>query len=105
MQPPGAEKCAEIQTAVALVDYWTIVRANNTANVSIPLFVNKFKSLSYLQDLLVSNIKGKEMTGGLYELLKGPALDYTYEYEEFKYIAEGEFHLTYGTGKFVKAKA
>ena len=45
------------------------------------------------------------MTGGLYKLLKGPALDYTYEYEEFKYIVSGEFHLTDGTGQKVVARA
>ena len=45
------------------------------------------------------------MTGGLYKLLSGPALDYTYEYEEFKYIVTGEFHLTDGTGQKVVAKA
>ena len=60
---------------------------------------------SFLTDYLMSTIKGSEMTGGIYKLLKGPHLDYTYEYEEFKYIVEGVFHLTDGTGQKVSAKA
>lgn len=71
----------------------------------LPLFVNVQKSLSYLEDFLLIEEQGRELSAGLYELRKGPALDYTYEYEEFKYIVTGQFDLTDGTGQKVSAKA
>jgi ethanolamine utilization protein EutQ (cupin superfamily) len=73
---------------------------------NISLFNNTQKSLSYLVDMLVAGYGQRDnLVGGLYKLLKGPALDYTYEYEEFKYIVSGEFILTDGTGQKVSAKA
>ena len=43
------------------------------------------------------------MSGGLYKLLSGPSLDYTYTYDEFKLITNGVFHLTDSDGKKVAA--
>ena len=41
------------------------------------------------------------MSGGLYKLLAGPALEYTYTYDEYKLITNGVFHLVDGTGNKV----
>jgi len=71
----------------------------------LPLFKNEWNSLSYLEDLMVVSDEGRELAAGLYELRKGPALHYTYEYEEFKYIMTGQFDLLDGTGQKVAAKA
>merc|ERR1712048_608388 len=73
------------------------------ADLKLPLFVNPDNSLSYLQDLLISNVTGRELSSGLYRLEAGPSLFYEYEYEEFKYIQSGTFQLTDGTGQKVEA--
>jgi len=69
-----------------------------------PYLENEDKSNSFLGDIVFSKVLGKEMTAGLYLDEAGPALHYTYTYEELKYILEGEFHLTDGTGQKVVAK-
>ena len=49
---------------------------------------------------------GKEMVAGLFRMLNsGGSLQYTYTYEEIKYIVEGTFIMTDGTGQRVEAKA
>merc|ERR1719174_1355254 len=73
-------------------------------NKELPDLPHAQGSKSYLKDLVFSEVPGKEMTGGLYRLNAGPALHYTYTYEEFKYILEGEFHLIDGTGQRVVAR-
>jgi len=70
----------------------------------LPKLPGSGSSKSFLGDLAFSRVPGKEMTAGLYHLEKGPALHYTYTYEEFKYILHGEFHLTDGTGQEVVAR-
>jgi len=50
-------------------------------------------------------IPGKDLSVGLYSLDAGNSVSYTYQYPEFKYIVEGEWHLTDGTGQVVHAKA
>jgi ethanolamine utilization protein EutQ (cupin superfamily) len=108
--PPGPVASYTLKAAIDANPSVTVFRQINTYHskktgaTNIPLFTNKQNSLSYLKDLLVSPVKGRELAGGLYELGKGPALDYTYEYEEFKYIISGVFELTDGTGKFVTAR-
>lgn len=62
-------------------------------------------SNTWLEDLATSPVPGKEMTAGLFRMNAGQALQYVYTYEEVKYIVDGEFHLTDGTGKKVVAKA
>jgi len=62
-------------------------------------------SQTWLADLGSSTVAGKEMTCGLFRMNKGKALHYTYDYEELKFIVEGEFVLTDGTGQRVIAKA
>merc|ERR1719230_799209 len=69
-----------------------------------PKLKNLDGSHSFLGDVAFSLVPGKEMTAGLYLDEAGPALHYTYTYEEFKYILEGEFHLTDGTGQKVVAR-
>jgi len=48
---------------------------------------------------------GLDMSVGLYRLDEGNSESYTYKYPEFKYIVEGEWNLTDGTGQVVHAKA
>lgn len=103
-QPPGPEICADIANATLSNPSITVKKDMNKIAKTLPYMANDYKSESYLDDQLVSKIKGKELAGGLYKLLKGNALNYTYEYEEFKYIMDGEFQLTDGTGKYVSAK-
>lgn len=62
-------------------------------------------SQTWLEDLATSDVAGKEMTSGLFRMNKGNPLQYTYTYEEIKYIVDGVFHLTDGTGQTVVAQA
>jgi len=62
-------------------------------------------SQTYFKDFAVSSVPGKEMAAGLFRMLTGRALDYTYTYEEMKYVVEGKFIITDGTGQKVEAKA
>ena len=55
----------------------------------IPLLDKSLDAKAYLEDFLRSEVKGKELTSGLYKIFKGPCHDYLYDYEEFKYIIEG----------------
>jgi len=71
----------------------------------LPLLPNDFEANAYLKDLLISTVPGKELAGGLYRIYKGPAHDYVYDYEEFKYIVQGQLNLRDGTGQYVEAKA
>jgi len=62
-------------------------------------------SRTYFKDFAASEVAGKEMTSGLFRMMSGPPLEYEYTYEEMKYIVEGAFRLTDGTGQTVTAKA
>lgn len=67
--------------------------------------VSERDSQTWLGDIAMSRVPGKELTAGFYRMNAGKPLEYFYDYEEMKYIAEGEFHLTDGTGQRVVAKA
>lgn len=67
--------------------------------------VSERDSDSFLGDIAASKVPGKEMVCGLYRKNAGKALEYYYDYEEMKFIVEGEYHLTDGTGQKVVAKA
>lgn len=75
------------------------------ADIPRPSMAGAQGSNSHILDVAFSKVPGKEMTAGFYELFAGPVLQYTYTYEEFKYIVQGEFHLTDGTGQNITAKA
>jgi len=62
-------------------------------------------SQTWLGDIALSTAAGKELASGLFRMNAGQPLEYYYDYEEMKYIVEGEFHLTDGTGQKVVAKA
>ena len=62
-------------------------------------------SQTWLEDLATSAVPGRELTSGLFRMNHGELLQYTYTYEEVKYIVDGEFHLTDGTGQKVVAVA
>lgn len=51
------------------------------------------------------DLPGKDLSVGLYRVDAGNSVSYTYRYPEFKYIVEGEWHLTDGTGQEVHARA
>merc|ERR1719163_1095366 len=67
--------------------------------------VSERDSQTWLGDVAASKVPGKEMVSGFYRENAGKALEYYYDYEEMKFIVEGEFHLTDGTGQKVVAKA
>merc|ERR1711957_740321 len=48
--------------------------------------LKKGASQSFLGDIAISPVPGKEMVAGFYHEKAGPTLHYTYSYEEFKYI-------------------
>lgn len=108
MQPPALELAGQIQKAMG-DDKSHSVKLKDRSSVISPnmdWLNNTQSSESYLEDFLEAGTGEEvEMIGGLYRLMKGPALDYTYEYEEFKMIVNGEFELTDGTGQKVTAKA
>lgn len=61
-----------------------------------------FKDFAMNQDS--PDAAGKELTAGLFRMMAGNDLQYTYTYEEMKYIVDGVFKLTDGTGQTVVAK-
>merc|ERR1712176_1283664 len=67
--------------------------------------VTERDSQTWLGDIAISSVPSKEMAAGLFRMDAGKPLEYYYDYEEMKYIVEGEFHLTDGTGQKVAAKA
>jgi len=71
----------------------------------LPPLPNDSQANAYLKDIIMTATPGKELTGGLYKIFQGPAHDYVYDYEEFKYIVSGQLNLTDGTGQYVEAKA
>jgi len=104
IQPPQAEDCGKIQEGIDANPAPSIY--TNLPQVDdLPLLPNDFEANAYLKDLLMSKVPGKELAGGLYRIYPGPAHDYVYDYEEFKYIVEGQLNLTDGTGQYVEAKA
>jgi len=62
-------------------------------------------SETWFGDVAGSAVPGREMASGFFAQEAGKALDYYYDYEELKFIVDGEFHLTDGTGQSVVAKA
>lgn len=106
-QPAAMKYAAVLENNLRNVGATKFERVLNfdVAKPNIPLFANKYNSLSHLNDTLLSKVTGVELSRGLYLLKKGPALQYKYEYEEFKYIYSGEFHLKDSTGQSVVAKA
>ena len=60
---------------------------------------------AYLEDFAVSADLGKPITSGLFRLEKGKSLTYLYTYHEMKFVVEGEFNISDGTGTEVVATA
>ncbi len=58
---------------------------------------------AFLGDTFVSQDKDKTICAGFFQLEKGNALEYTYDYEEMKIVVEGTFIITDGTGQKVTA--
>lgn len=104
IQPPQAEECARVHAGLAENPAPTVITGLPTVEDTPPL-PNDFKANAYLKDMHSSTVAGKEMTSGVYRCLKGPYHDYFYDYEEFKYIFEGQLNLKDGTGQHVEVKA
>lgn len=86
----------------AMVHYPQIISRALSANPKIAKMTadeSQRNSKTWLEDLATSPVPGKEMTAGLFRMNAGKPLDYVYTYEEMKYIVDGEFLLTDGTGK------
>lgn len=96
---PGGE-----QTSTRLAVSPSIQRFPKIAQRVTPSMHDEGGSNSYLLDVAYSSVPGKEMAAGLYRIDAGPPLHYTYAYEEFKYVVEGEYHLEDGTGQRLVAK-
>jgi ethanolamine utilization protein EutQ (cupin superfamily) len=61
---------------------------------------------TFVSALASANNKDQPLCAGFFHLEAGKPLDYTYDYEELKFVVEGEFHLTeVKTGTKVVAKA
>lgn len=61
---------------------------------------------AWLGDTFISKDKDKTICAGFFHLEAGNPLDYTYDYEEMKFVVEGEFILTeMKTGQKTIAKA
>jgi len=75
------------------------------AAIDLPPMPGSKGSKSFMKDIVVDETPGKELTAGLYRLDPGPSLQYTYTYDEFKYVVHTEFHLSDGTGQKVVARA
>lgn len=58
---------------------------------------------AWLGDTLVSDDKEHTICAGFFRLEKGNSLEYTYDYDEMKYVAAGEFDITYSSGQTVHA--
>lgn len=78
---------------------------SDIAAVDLPPMQGSEGSKSFMKDIVVDDTPGQEVTAGLYRLDPGPSLQYTYTYDEWKYVVYGEFHLTDGTGQKVTARS
>lgn len=58
-----------------------------------------------LKDFATVNSTGKPLTFGVFRLNKGDALPYTYEFDEFKLVLEGEVSVSDDTGAATHFKA
>jgi len=107
IQPPQADDCGRIQAGLWANPAPTVKANLPSTKYDLPPLPEAapFKSVATLGDILLSTVPGKELASGLYRILKGPSHDYVYDYEEFKYIVEGQLNLTDGTGQYVEAKA
>jgi uncharacterized cupin superfamily protein len=57
------------------------------------------------KDFASVNSAGSPLTFGVFRLNEGEALPYTYEFDEFKLVLEGEFTVTDDSGTATKFKA
>lgn len=62
-------------------------------------------TVAFLDDLGSSAKEGAPITAGLFRMGQGQAMPYTYEFDEFKLILEGEMVVTEDTGKVHELKA
>merc|ERR1719181_513459 len=75
-----------------------VVYLEDFTSMSLPVTPGKVNGAFF-------DLPGKDLSAGLYRLVAGNSVSYTYRYPEFKYIVEGEWHLTDGTGQVVHATA
>jgi ethanolamine utilization protein EutQ (cupin superfamily) len=62
-------------------------------------------TVAFLDDLASSGHKTAPITAGLFRMGRGPALPYTYEFDEYKIVLEGEMDVTEDNGTVHQLKA
>ncbi|KAF1809157.1 hypothetical protein P152DRAFT_461799 [Eremomyces bilateralis CBS 781.70] len=70
-------------------------KAQTEFSTTIPMIAN---GNAFLGDISTSLDKEKPISAGFYRLEPGPALDYTYTYDEMKIIVSGSFDITDESG-------
>lgn len=68
------------------------VSRRNLTDLKIP------NTVAFLDDLASSGHKSAPMTSGLFRMGRGEALPYTYEFDEYKIVLEGEMTVTEENG-------
>jgi uncharacterized cupin superfamily protein len=63
------------------------------------------ETVAFLDDLGSSGRTHGPITAGLFRMGHGQAMPYTYEFDEFKLVLEGEMTVTEETGKVYELKA
>merc|ERR1719411_2416813 len=59
---------------------------------------------AWIKDFASTSCEKSPMAGGLFRLEKGDTLHYTYTYHELKYIVDGHFIITDGSGQKQRAE-
>jgi ethanolamine utilization protein EutQ (cupin superfamily) len=62
-------------------------------------------TVAFLDDLGSSGNKSAPITAGLFRMGKGQAMPYTYDFDEFKLVLEGEMTVTEESGNVYELKA
>jgi uncharacterized cupin superfamily protein len=62
-------------------------------------------TVAFLDDLGSSGSKSAPITAGLFRMGRGEAMPYTYEFDEFKLVLEGEMTVTDEAGNAYELKA
>jgi uncharacterized cupin superfamily protein len=62
-------------------------------------------TVAFLDDLGSTGSKDSRVTAGLFRMSRGEALSYSYEFDEFKLVLEGEMTVTEDSGRVFDLKA
>lgn len=62
-------------------------------------------TVAFMDDLASSGRKAAPITSGLFRMGRGTPLPFTYEYDEYKFLLEGEMTITEDNGTVHELKA